>query len=161
MASVSKRAASATETKQDPVNCLFDVLRGKGLAPDKAQVLPSLWSTLFLVTPVVSTTFASVGRMLRPMPPESIGWLLIDEAGQAVPQAAAGALMRARRSAIVGDPLQIEPVVSLSPTLVPKPEWRTQLGWLAPQYRECCGYASQADFVCCRQSAALANARGV
>jgi hypothetical protein len=102
------------------LNCLFDVLRGKGLPQDKAQVLPSLWSTLFLVTPVVSTTFASVGRMLRPMPPESIGWLLIDEAGQAVPQAAAGALMRARRSVIVGDPLQIEPVVSLSPVLVEK-----------------------------------------
>jgi hypothetical protein len=102
------------------LNCLFDVLRGKGLPQDKADILPSLWSTLFLVTPVVSTTFASVGRMLKPMPPESIGWLMIDEAGQAVPQAAAGALMRARRAVVVGDPLQIEPVVSLSPSLVEK-----------------------------------------
>jgi len=102
------------------LNCLFDVLRGKGLPQDKTDILPSLWSTLFLVTPVVSTTFASVGRMLKPMPPESIGWLLIDEAGQAVPQAAAGALMRARRAVVVGDPLQIEPVVSLSPSLVEK-----------------------------------------
>ena len=54
------------------------------------------------------------------MPPESLGWLLIDEAGQALPQAAAGALMRAKRSVIVGDPLQIEPVVTLSPALVQK-----------------------------------------
>jgi AAA domain-containing protein len=54
------------------------------------------------------------------MPPESLGWLLIDEAGQALPQAAAGALMRAKRAVIVGDPLQIEPVVTMSPMLVQK-----------------------------------------
>jgi RecA/RadA recombinase len=102
------------------LNCLFDVLRGKALPQDKVKVLPSLWSTLFVVTPVISTTFASVGRMFREMPPESLGWLLIDEAGQATPQAAAGALLRARRTVVVGDPLQVPPVVSLSPTLVEK-----------------------------------------
>ncbi|WP_088347274.1 MULTISPECIES: ATP-binding protein [Rhodomicrobium] len=111
---------AAAKQVRNNLNCLFDVLRGKGLTEERMHVLPSLWTTLFLVTPVVSTTFASVGRMLRPMPPESLGWLLIDEAGQALPQAAAGALMRARRSVIVGDPLQIEPVVTLSPMLVQK-----------------------------------------
>jgi hypothetical protein len=111
---------AAAKQVRNNLNCLFDVLRGKGLTEERIHVLPSLWTTLFLVTPVVSTTFASVGRMLRPMPPESLGWLLIDEAGQALPQAAAGALMRAKRSVIVGDPLQIEPVVSLSPMLVQK-----------------------------------------
>lgn len=78
--------------------------------PDMA---PHLWATFFLAVPVVSSTFASVARCFRDLGEGQIGLLLVDEAGQAVPSHALGAIWRARRSLIVGDPLQVEPVIKM------------------------------------------------
>lgn len=91
----------------------IDLLGGEfpSSAPDEAA--RTAWATLCFVVPVISTTFSSFDRLFARMGRESLGWLLIDEAGQATPQAAAGALWRAKRSLVVGDPMQLEPVVSL------------------------------------------------
>ncbi|UVS86737.1 DNA helicase [Burkholderia glumae] len=74
---------------------------------------PRVWDALFFVVPVISTTLASFDRLFTGMGQDSLGWLLIDEAGQATPQSAAGAIWRSRRAVIVGDPLQVEPVFTV------------------------------------------------
>lgn len=75
------------------------------------------WATLFLCVPVVSTTFASFDRLFSQLWDNKIGWLLIDEAGQASTKAAIGAIMRSQRVVVVGDPLQLEPIVGLPATV--------------------------------------------
>jgi len=77
----------------------------------------SLWDTLHLVCPIVSTTFASLSTMYKPLRPGEIGYLVIDEAGQALPQAAVGGIWRARQTIVVGDPIQIEPVMTMDSTI--------------------------------------------
>jgi AAA domain-containing protein len=88
---------------------LLDLLDGVPSAPEGAAA-KAVWQTLFLLVPVISTTFASCGRMFETLGRESLGWLLVDEAGQALPQAAVGAMWRARRVVVVGDPLQLTPI---------------------------------------------------
>ena len=90
------------------------MLRGTGeIQPVVQKAAEHLWATLALVTPVVSTTFASLSRGFAHMGAGSIPWLLVDEAGQAVPHQALGAIWRARRAVVVGDPFQVEPVMTM------------------------------------------------
>lgn len=80
---------------------------------DKESCFSALLNTVFLLTPVLSTTFASVGNMLSDIKQSGeIGLLIIDEAGQAQPQMALGALYRCQRAIVLGDPKQVEPVVT-------------------------------------------------
>lgn len=77
------------------------------------QLLLESWQWLNFAIPVVSTTFASFGRMFKSLNENSISNLFVDEAGQALPQASVGAIFRSKRVTMVGDPSQIKPVLTL------------------------------------------------
>ncbi|WP_346846756.1 AAA domain-containing protein [uncultured Clostridium sp.] len=77
------------------------------------QLILESWQWLNFTVPVISTTFASFGRMFKNLKENSIGNLFIDEAGQALPQASVGAIFRSKKVMVVGDPSQIRPVLTL------------------------------------------------
>lgn len=80
---------------------------------DKINAFSSLYQTISVLVPVISTTFASVGRFLEYIQtPYELGTLIIDEAGQAQPHLALGAMLRCNKVLVVGDPKQVEPVVT-------------------------------------------------
>ena len=75
-------------------------------------VIQLYYNSVFFVSPVISSTFASIGRTFKKLKkPESLGILIVDESGQVLPQNTIGALFRAKKALIVGDPKQIPPVV--------------------------------------------------
>lgn len=90
------------------------LLEGKVFENVDQKAIRSAWATLFMVVPVLSSTFASFARTFKSLGVSEIGYLIVDEAGQATPQAAVGALMRAKNALIVGDPIQLKPILSLT-----------------------------------------------
>ncbi|MGT2736681.1 AAA domain-containing protein [Streptococcus orisratti] len=90
------------------------------------ELFKAAWNWVNFAIPVISTTFASFSTMFQYLPENSIGNLFIDEAGQALPQASIGAIFRSRRVMAVGDPSQIQPVMTLDKNI---------LGFLAQRYK--------------------------
>lgn len=72
--------------------------------------LKSIWETLTLCFPVVTTTLYSFDYRKFPMIHEMFDTLLIDEAGQSAIHTAIGPLYRFRKAVIVGDVFQLEPI---------------------------------------------------
>ncbi|MFC6013001.1 AAA domain-containing protein [Nocardia lasii] len=105
--------AAEPKVAWDNLRAAIDVVSGECPADLPDATVLAAWQMLFFVVPAISTTFASFPTMFAGLGRESVGWLCIDEAGQAAPQAAVGALWRSRRAVVVGDPRQLEPVVSL------------------------------------------------
>jgi AAA domain len=99
------------------LNAFINMISYKHPAAFKEEITAELWNTLFFFIPVVAVTLASFPRQLAKMGQGSIGWLLLDEAGQATPAAACGAIWRSQRCIIIGDALQIQPVVTLPAAL--------------------------------------------
>lgn len=92
---------------------LFDDCTERMKTTDREAAMPALLQTVFLITPVISTTFASAQTFLGDVKESGVlGTLVVDESGQAQPQMSIGAMFRCRKAVIVGDPKQIEPVVT-------------------------------------------------
>jgi len=85
---------------------------------ERKNVFKECFHTLNLLIPILSTTFASVSRAFKDFEENELGIVIIDEAGQATPFSAMGLLYRANRCIIVGDPLQVEPVMTVTSTLI-------------------------------------------
>lgn len=111
------------------INGLLTGSRYQNLSRDAIR---SAWASLFMVVPVLSSTFASFARSFGSLGASEIGWLLVDEAGQAPPQAAVGALWRSRRALLVGDPLQLKPIVTVSDAVLEhmRTRYRVDEHWL-------------------------------
>ena len=97
------------------------LLNGENLGysvEERKNVFKECFHTLNLLIPVLSTTFASVSRVFKDFEENELGIVIIDEAGQATPFSAMGLLYRSNRCIIVGDPLQVEPVMTVTSTLI-------------------------------------------
>ena len=98
---------------------MFDDCSERMQADDREAAMPCMLQSIFLLTPVISTTFASAQTFLGDINKSGVlGTLIVDESGQAQPQMAVGAMFRCRKAIIVGDPKQIEPVVKAETDMI-------------------------------------------
>lgn len=99
------------------LSAFVDMLAGRYREQIDESVALTLWRSFFFCIPVVSVTLASFHRQFGRLGQGTLGWLLVDEAGQATLPSIAGAIWRARRSIFIGDTRQIPPVVSIPQAL--------------------------------------------
>ena len=94
-------------------NNMFAKLKPQEKEPFLKKCMASLIQTLQILVPVISTTFASAGRFFKYVNKlDALGTIIVDEAGQATPQMALRLFSKASRAIVVGDPNQIDPVVT-------------------------------------------------
>lgn len=75
---------------------------GYAAGPPPPEVMLAAWQSFFLVVPVVSASFQSIGSLLSGLGRGSVGWLLAAGTGGIPPRHAAGALWRANHAVFAG-----------------------------------------------------------
>lgn len=104
---------NAAELKED-LKLLPQLINGQYQSHENTPSHEKLWGLLFLLFPVVSTSLSSVESQFRLMQKKAtIGLAMFDEAGQSVNYHIAGLLQRSKQAMVVGDPIQLEPVVPM------------------------------------------------
>jgi hypothetical protein len=98
---------------QSNLHAFVMMISGKYAELFDEEMTLTLWNSFFFCVPVVSVTLASVEKQFTRMRAGSVGWLLLDEAGQATPSSVCGALWRCRRCIVIGDTMQIQPIVTI------------------------------------------------
>ena len=95
------------------VSATFNILSRENDYLARKELIEIAHEWMNFIIPIISTTFASFASMFRNIGVNKISNLFIDEAGQAVPQAAIGGIFRSKKVMAVGDPAQIKPVLTL------------------------------------------------
>ncbi|MGL1932280.1 MAG: AAA domain-containing protein [Desulfotalea sp.] len=96
----------------DDFKSISQLINGKYQTHENTPNHEKLWGLLFLLFPVMSTSLSSVESQLRLMQKKAtIGLVMFDEAGQSVNYHVVGLLQRSKQAMVVGDPIQLEPVV--------------------------------------------------
>ena len=85
---------------------------------ENKELITTAWNWINMVIPVIGSTFASFSRMCANLGKDSLGYLFVDEAGQALPQASVGSIFRSKQVMVVGDPAQIKPVLPLDSSIL-------------------------------------------
>jgi len=117
IAALKVRKQFLYENKKN-IKAAFIIWNSQNKYLENKIVIEAAWKWINMTIPVISSTFASFGRMCKNLGPDTIGHLFIDEAGQTLPQAAVGAIFRSRHVMVVGNPAQIKPVLTLDPNVL-------------------------------------------
>lgn len=89
--------------------------------------IKSMWETLFLCFPVVTTTLHSFDKGKFHMIEGIFDTIMFDESGQALLHTAVAPLFRARKAVIVGDVFQLEPIRGVEERLVESYEFEAEI----------------------------------
>ena len=103
---------------RESIKAAHNIWKGQKEYKENRQAILEAWNWINMVIPVISSTFASFSRMCANLGEESLGYLFVDEAGQALPQAGVGSIFRSKKLMVVGDPAQIKPVLSLDSSVL-------------------------------------------
>lgn len=111
---LTQQALQDKDNVEKALKLYLDCISGYSKAPNKFKTnQDEYFKAISLIFPVISCGLFSVRNML-PRISECVDRTIIDEAGMIPLHQSFPLLVRSRKAIIVGDPLQIEPIITLS-----------------------------------------------